>query len=145
MGFSGSQHEDNMWWWFLKRFEQGIRGAITKHVDFIYDVDLVAGLVGGIVDLLTEAPNIINASVAGGINFYDIQSSGLGYCLAHGASIARLSITTGKTVHCLSQNAGGAGLTSSPWATKKIGVRYMATNKGVVQCLCYRFLPDYLS
>ena len=131
MGFGSSQDKDNMWWWFLKGFEQGVRGAITKHVDFVYDVDLVTGLVGSIVDLLTEAPDIINTSVTGGINFYNIKSSNLGYCLAHGASIARLTITIGEAVYCLSQNAGGASLACSPRATKKIGVRYMATTKCV--------------
>jgi hypothetical protein len=41
-------------------------------MDFVYDIDLVTGLVGGIIDLLTEAPDIINAGVTGGINLYDI-------------------------------------------------------------------------
>ena len=131
MGFSGSQYKDNMRWWFLKSLEQGVSGTVTKHVDFVYDVDLVAGLVGSIVDLLTETPDIINTGVAGGINFDDVQSPGLGYCLAHRARIARLTITITKTVHRLSQNACRAGLTRSSWATKKIGVRHTATTKGV--------------
>jgi len=61
-----------MWWWFLKSLEQGIGGTSTKHMDVIYDIDLVTSLVGSIIDLLTEAPDIINASVTGSINFYDI-------------------------------------------------------------------------
>ncbi len=72
MGFGGSLDEDNMWWWLLKGFEQGVRGTIAEHVDFVYDVDLVTGLVGGIVDLFTEAPDISDTGVAGGRDFYDI-------------------------------------------------------------------------
>ena len=72
MGFGGSQDKDNMRWWFLKSFKQGVRGWFGEHMDFVYDVDLVTGLVRSIVDLLTKAPNIINTSVTGGINFYDV-------------------------------------------------------------------------
>ena len=72
MGFGSSQDKDNMWRRFLKSFEQGVGGTVTKHMDFVYNVDLVTGLVGSIIDLLTEAPNIINTSVTGGINFYDV-------------------------------------------------------------------------
>jgi len=123
MCFGGSQDKDNMGWWLLKGFEQGIRGAVTEHVDFVNDIDLVAGLVGGIVYLLTEAANIINAGVTGGINFDNIEGSSLAYCLAHGAGIARFPVTVGETVHRLGQNARCARLTGSSWATEKIGMR----------------------
>ncbi|GAH68171.1 unnamed protein product [marine sediment metagenome] len=72
MGFGGSQNKDNMWRWLLKRLEQGIRGVSTKHMDFIYDIDLVTSLIWRIIDLLTEAADIINTGVAGSVNLYDI-------------------------------------------------------------------------
>jgi hypothetical protein len=131
MSFGGSQDEDNVWWWFFEGFEQGIGGAITQHMDFVNDVNLVAGLVGGIVDLLTQAPNIINAGIAGGINFDNVQGSGLAYCLAHGAAIARFTITIAKAVYCLGQNTRRARLTGSSWTTEEIGVRYVATTQRV--------------
>ena len=61
-----------MRWWFLKSVKQGVRGTITKHVDFINNVNLVTGLVGSVVHFLTEAAYIINTGITGGINFYDI-------------------------------------------------------------------------
>ena len=131
MGFGGSQNKNNMWWWFLKGFKQGVRGVITEHVDFVYDVDLITGLVGGIVDLLTEVSNIINTGVTSGVNFDDIQRPGLGDCLAYGAGIARLTLAVVKAVYCFSQDTPGASLAGSPWATEKIGMRYMATTEGV--------------
>jgi len=72
MGFSGSQDEDNIWWWFLKGLEQGIRGFLGEHVDFINDIDLVAGLIWSIVDPLPEVSDFINATIAGSINLNDI-------------------------------------------------------------------------
>jgi hypothetical protein len=100
-------------------------------MDFVYDIDLVTGLVGSIVDLLTEAPNVINTSVTGGINFYDIQSPAFGYCLAQGASITRFTLAISKAIYCLSQDTTSGGLTCSSWTTKKVGVRYAATIEGI--------------
>ena len=78
MAFSGSQNKNNMWRWFLKGFKQGVRGVVAEHVDFVNDVDLVACLIGGIVDLLTEVSNIVNTGVTGGVNFDDIKRPGSG-------------------------------------------------------------------
>jgi hypothetical protein len=100
-------------------------------MDFVYNIDLVMGLTGSIIDLLTEAPNVINTSVAGGINLDYIQSPTLSYCLAHTASIARLPFTVGQAIHCLSQDAPGAGLTCSSGAAEKIGMRDTAAAEGV--------------
>ena len=127
MGFGGSQDKNNMWWWFLEGLEEGVSGASAKHVDFVDDIDLVAGLVGGIVDLLTKTADIVDAGIAGSVDFDDIQSPGISYCLAHGTGIAGLALPIGETIYRLSQDARGAGLTSSPWATKKVGMRYTAT------------------
>ena len=44
----------------------------TKEMLFNYNIDFETGLVGGIVDLVTEVSDFINASIASGINFYDI-------------------------------------------------------------------------
>jgi len=68
MGFGGSQYKDNVWWWFFESLQKGIGGIIAEHVNLIYDIDLVAGLVRSIVNFLTEASDIINASVTGGVN-----------------------------------------------------------------------------
>jgi len=113
-------------------------------MDFIYDIDFITGLVRSVVDLLPELSDIINAAIAGSINLDDIQSSTLGYCLAHRASITRLPLAIGKTIHCLSQNASGAGLTSASRTTEKIGMRYMTATQGIMERLGYLFLANYI-
>jgi hypothetical protein len=114
-------------------------------MDFIYNVDLVTSLIGGIINPLAEVPDIINASVTGGINLNKIYSPALVYCLAHGASIARFTLTVIKTIHCLSQDAAGAGLTGSSRTTKEIGVGDTLAFEGIEQCLCYLLLANYFS
>ncbi len=131
MDFSGGEDKDSMWRWFFECLQEGIRSAGTKHVDFIYDVDLVTGFAGSIVDSFTEVADIINAGVTGGINFYDIQSPALGYCLAHRASVTRFTLAIGKAIHRLSQDTPGAGLTGTSWTIKKISVRDTTTIEGI--------------
>ncbi len=72
MDFSGSQDKDNMWWWFLQGFEQGVRGWFGEHMNFINNINFIAGLIGGIVDSFAEFPDVVNAPIAGGINLYNI-------------------------------------------------------------------------
>ncbi len=120
-----------MGWGFLKGLEQGIGGTITKHMNLIDDVDLVSSLIRSVIDLLTEAANVFNTSVTGGINLDNVQSPTLGYCLAHGARVARFSFAVSKTIHCLSHNAPGAGLAGSSRAAKKVSMRYTLTVEGI--------------
>ncbi|MBA7694861.1 hypothetical protein ES703_103476 [subsurface metagenome] len=71
-------------------------------MDFVYNIDLVTGLVRGISYLLTEVSDFINAAVTGGINLNHIQSPALGYCLTNGAGVAWFTLAVGKTVYRLS-------------------------------------------
>jgi len=114
-------------------------------MDFIYNVDLVTGLIGGIINPLAEAPDIINTSVTGGVNLNKIYRPAFIYALAHGAGIARFTLTIVKTIHCLSQDAAGAGLTGSSRTTKEISVRDTLAIEGIEQCLCYLLLANYFS
>jgi hypothetical protein len=41
-------------------------------MDFIHNIDLVGSLAGSIVDLLPEVSNIVNATIAGSVNLYDV-------------------------------------------------------------------------
>ena len=102
MGFGSGENKDDMWWRFLQRLEECIRGTITKHMDFINDIDLVTGVIWRIIDLLAEASDIINTGVAGGVNFNNIKCSAFGDILAHRAGVTGFSLAfIGGTVDCL--------------------------------------------
>jgi hypothetical protein len=66
--------------WLLQGLKEGIRSFLGYHMDFIYDIDLVASQVGGIVDLFSQVANFIDAPVTGGVYFYNIGSAGFVYC-----------------------------------------------------------------
>jgi len=101
-------------------------------MDFIYDIDFVASLIGSIIDFFPQAPNILNTGVAGSIDFDDIQSSAFGYCLAHGAGVAWLALALiGKAVHRFGQDTSGAGLACAPGATEKVSMRYTVTTQSI--------------
>jgi hypothetical protein len=134
-----------MGWWFLQGLEQGIGGAITEHVDFVDDIDLITGLVGGVIDLLTEAPDIINAGITGGVNFNNIQGVAFGDGAAHGTGIAGFALAIGQAVDSFSQNAGGAGLAGAARAAEEVGVGDATAAEGIAQSLCYRLLANNLS
>jgi len=145
MCLCGRQNKDNMGWRFFQCLEQSVRRFLGEHVNFIYNVDFVAGLVGGVVDFLPQVTDFINTAIAGSVNFNNIQGPPLGYCLAHGAGIAGLPFTTGQTIDGFGQDTPGTCFTSTPGTAEKIGMRYMTTAQGVMQRLGYVFLTDYLS
>ena len=132
MDFGGGEDKNNVRRWFLKRLKQGVRRFFSQHVDFVYNIDLVAGLVRGIVDPLTEVSDFINAAIASRIYFYNIQSPALAYCLAHGAGITRFALAIGKAIYCLSQDTAGGGLAGPSRTIKKVGVRYATTVEGIM-------------
>jgi hypothetical protein len=113
-------------------------------MDLVYNIDLIAGLIRGIVDLFPEISDFINAAVRGGIDFNYIQSPALGYCSTHVAAITRFPLAIGKTVHRLSQNTPGAGFARSSGTVEKIGMGHTTASERITQCLCHRFLTDYL-
>jgi len=131
MGFGGSQNKYNMRWRFFKGFKQSVGGTGTEHMDFIYNIDLVAGLVRGVIYLLAEAPDVIDTGVASCVDFYDVQSPGFGYCLTHGAFVTGFTVATGEAIDRFGQRTTGTGFTCSPGATKKIGMRYAPTSESV--------------
>jgi hypothetical protein len=52
---------------------------------FIYDVYLVSGYVRSEVDLLSNVPNLINASIRSPVNLNQVQGSTIGDSLANTA------------------------------------------------------------
>jgi hypothetical protein len=114
-------------------------------LDFINDIDLVAGLVGSVVDLLTEAAYIINAGITGGVNFNNIQSVAFGDGTAHGTGIAGFALAVGQAVDGFGQNAGGAGLASAARAAEEVGVGDATAAEGIAQGLRNRLLANDLS
>jgi hypothetical protein len=145
MGLGGGQDKDDMGRWFLKGFEQGIGGTAAQHMDLVYYIDLIAGLIGGVIDLLAQLPDIVNTGITGGVYLYDIQCPAFIYCQTHLAGVARLTLIVVQAVDSFGKYTGSAGLTRSPGAAEKIGMRCAFAFQGIAQRLSHRFLADNLS
>ena len=145
MGFGRRQDKDNVRRRLFQRLEQGIGCFFGKHVDFVDNVDFIAGLVGSVVDFLPEVSNFINAAVAGGVNLDNVQGGPLGYGLAQGAGIAGFTLAVIKAVHRLGQDTSGTGLTGAPGTAEKVGMRNMAAAQSVQQRLGDLYLADDIS
>jgi hypothetical protein len=113
-------------------------------MDFIDDIDLIAGLAGDIVDSLPQVTDIVHTGMAGSVNLDNIECSALGYCLAHGTGVARFPLALGgEAIYGFRQDATRAGLAGAPGTAEKISVGDAPTGESVAQRLGYLLLPDY--
>src|SRR3972149_6226244 len=126
----------------LQSLKQGVRRAIREHMNFIYDIDLIARIVGRIIDLFAQAADILDSGIAGGIDFNDIQGPELGYRPAHFAVVARPALAAGEAIDCFSQNPSRAGFAGAPRPAEKIGVGDATASQSVEQSLSHRLLAD---
>ena len=106
----------------LEGLEQGVEGLAREHVDFVDDVDLepAPGRADG--DVLPEAADLVDAAIAGGIDFDDIHILPGGDCGARVALIARLGRGPGGAFEGLGEDSRGARLPDTAGAGEEIGV-----------------------
>ena len=141
MWFCSRQNENSVRRWLFQSLEKGIGCLLSYHVDFVYDVDLVASKIWGIVDFFPQVTNFINAPIARCIYFYYIQSIAFVNCPTYVTVIAGLTLRRIKAIHRLGQDARGAGLPSASWTAEKVGVSYSPAVNRIAQCLGNVVLP----
>ena len=127
----------------LQGLKEGIGRLFGYHVDFVYNVDLVASQIWGVIDFFSQVTDFVNAPVASGVYLYDIRSTTFVDSFTHGAAIARFALLGVQAANCFSQNASGAGLSGAPWTTEKVGVSHPSISYSVAQCLCNMLLSYY--
>ena len=140
----GGQDKDDMGRRLLQSLQQGVEGLVGQHMYFIYNIDLVAGLAGGEVDLLSQVANLVYAPIGGGINLDQVQAAAFGEANADGASAAGLLRPIRGAVDRLGQDAGHAGLARPPGAGEEVSVAHPAISQGVPQGARHVFLADHL-
>ncbi len=92
-------------------------------MNFVDDIDFEAGFGRGVTHLFTQVTDVVNAGVAGGIDFNDIQCPSPGDCLANIAGVARLALTAViQAVYGFRQYSPGACLSRAPRSAEEIGV-----------------------
>lgn len=105
-------------------------------MDFIDDVDFVAALHGGKLAGVNQFAHVVDAVVAGGVNFHHIQAGTVGNAGAAFAGMAGGgSGAMGEAVEGFSENPRGGGLPRAAWAAKEVSVGDLATDHGVFKGL----------
>ena len=137
------QDKDGIGRWLFQRLEKGVGSLLGYHMDFVYDVYLVASDIRGIVDFLPQVADFIDAPVAGGVYLYHVQGTAFVNCPAHVTVIARFALCRFKTVHCLGQDAPGACLPGASRAAEQVGVSHPPAVHGIAQCLGDMLLSYY--
>ena len=73
LGFGGSEYEDQVLRWLLDDLEQGVEALLADHVGLVDDEDAVAGLRGQIEGAVPQVAGVVDAPVAGGIEFGHVE------------------------------------------------------------------------
>jgi len=76
VGLGGRKNELEMRWWFFNQFQQRIGRIVRQLMRFIDDVDAVCTQGWGVHGLLTKVTRVFHTTVACGIHFDDIDTSG---------------------------------------------------------------------
>ena len=70
--FGGGEHELGMLGRFFESLEKRIERFLGEHVNFVNDVNLEFGTGWGITDGVPQSANLIDAAVAGGVDFQHV-------------------------------------------------------------------------
>ena len=147
MHFRGREDEFHVRRRFLERLQQRVKGVFREHVHFVDNVDLVARGDRRIAHRLDNLADIIDAGMAGGIHFDDIDKAA--GCdtparFAHTAGIdgrAALPVFA-NAVERLGYQTRGGGLADPAHAGHQKGVGQPVTLDRIAQSLDHRILSD---
>ena len=131
ISIGGRHNKNDMFRRFFKGFKKCIKGGLRKHVNFVDNIDFVFTLAWRNNGLFAQIADIIDTSVAGGIDFDDVE-----------IIIFELVF---KTVNLVRQNTRYGRFASATWTNKKIGVRNFTVLQRALQNVGDLFLPNYLT
>jgi hypothetical protein len=103
-------------------------------VDFVYNIDFFLSEARGKIDLFAQIPNIIDAPVAGGVYFYQIDKRPIRNRQTILALSARTIFGVGA-INRFGQNTSNAGLANAPWTGKQIGMRQSVGTQSILESL----------
>ncbi len=76
MRFRGRQNKYDMSRRFFERFEQGVESLAGKHMGFVDNIDLVCKLGRSGCHRVAQGPDLVDPTIAGGIDFGNIHIGG---------------------------------------------------------------------
>ena len=102
--------------------EQGVKRRPGEHVHLIDDVDLAAGCLRQVADLVAKVANIVDAVVARTVDLDDIDTAALGDRNAFAAHVAGLGGRAVDAHQAFCQQAGRGCFAEPARAAKEVGV-----------------------
>ena len=138
----GRQNEFNVFGRLFQRFQHRVERAFGEHMHFVDDIDFVFAGGGGVLGVFQHFADVVDASVAGGVDFEQIDKAalvdgGAGWALAAGFAVAG-----GFAVEAFGEDAGDGGFAHAARAGEQIGVVQAAFAQGVLQGFDNVLLPD---
>ena len=148
--FGGGKDEFDVLGRFFQRLEQRVEGAGAQHVDFVNDIDLVAGRGRSVVDAVQNVgTDVVDPGLGGAIHLDHVHMLAGGNRLAGIALAARLggwpalAIRTGA-VQPFGDDSRGGGLAGAANAGHDEGLRDPVRGKGVLEGAHHGLLADQI-
>lgn len=111
-----AEHEHHVRGRFFQRFEQGVERAGGEHMHFVHDIDAVAAVLRGILNLFAQVADFVHAVIGSGVDFHDVQAVFRRQRQARLALPARVSVPWGQAVDRAGEyfRAGGLAVPRLP-------------------------------
>ncbi len=113
-------------------------------MDLVDDIDPVTALGRGILDLLADLADILDAVIGRGVDLHYVQRSAGGDVLAGAAFAAGTSVHRSLAVDGPGEYLGDAGLAGAAGPAEQIGMSDALRQYLIFQCLYNVVLPLYL-
>ena len=139
-----SQNKNNIRRWFLQRFQKSIKRSYGKHMNLVYDINLIFPCRRRIGNLFHNLSDIVHTIIGCSINLDYIHGCSCGNGLTGLTFSARTSIHRVLTVHRLGKDLGNSGLTCSSCSTEQVGMTDPVSPDLVFQGRYYMLLSLYI-
>ena len=145
VGFGGAEDEDDVRRRLFQCFQKRVGSLRGEHVRFVDDVDLALAFGGQEVDPVANIADFINAPVAGGVQFDDVQVAALVDGGARVALVARVALLGVGAVDGLGQHAGGGGFAGAPRPAEQVAMADSTLHDGLAQGVGNVFLTGQVA
>ena len=133
-GVGGGEDEDDVRGRLFERFEQRVGGRAGQLVHLVDQIDLEAGGAGLVVGALAQLADVVDAAVAGGVDFDQVEAERVRAAVERGGA--------GRdAVDRAGEDSRGGGFAGATRAAEEIGVGDLVLLDGVAQGAHHGVLP----
>ncbi len=131
LGVCGGQQELHMLWWLFQGFQQRIKAGNRKHMNFVYQIDLVAAASRHVLGVFQQLPSIVDPGTRGGVYLDEIDKAILFYLGTDRACPAWRGTHALLAIQALGQNSCDGRFAHTPGSSEQIGMMQTIVIEGV--------------